>query len=109
MNLTLRQRQPRVKDDAFLRFVRTLPCTTCGKAGPNHAAHIRMSSAEHGVINPGVGAKPSDRYAVPLCPKCHLYTQHAQGERQFWEGHGLDPFAVAKKLFEKFERDRKRK
>lgn len=106
--MTLRQRQPRVKDDAFLRFVRTLPCTTCGRAPPSQAAHIRMGSLAYDKRPTGAGEKPSDKWVTPLCAGCHLGEQHGMGERAFWEAHKIDPFAVAKKTFEKFERKRKK-
>lgn len=100
----LRQRQPRIKDAAFLKFVRQQPCTTCGKAAPNQAAHIRMGSLAYDKRSTGAGERPSDRWSTPLCAKCHLYTQHTMGERAFWEAHKIDPFAVAKKLFAAFNK-----
>lgn len=105
--MVLRQRQPRIKDPAFLAFVRTLPCTTCGKPGPSQSAHIRYSDFANGNLNPGVGAKSDDAKAVPMCPRCHLYTQHTMGERAFWEAHRIDPFAVAQRLYKMFEGSRK--
>lgn len=107
--MTLRQRQPRIKDAAFLKFVRQQPCVACGHHPPNHAAHIRMGSLAYDKRPTGAGEKPSDRWAVPLCARCHLGEQHRTGERMFWEAHRIDPFAVAKKLFAQFERIRKRK
>jgi hypothetical protein len=104
----LRQRQPRVKDAAFLAFVRTNPCCACNRT-PSQAAHIRMGSLAHDKRPTGKGERPSDRWSVPLCARCHLGEQHRMGERIFWEQCGIDPFTIAKKLFERFERDRKRK
>jgi hypothetical protein len=48
-----------------LFFVRQLPCVACGKAAPSDAAHVRIGTEG------GVGRKPGDRYAVPLCTACH--------------------------------------
>ena len=48
-----------------LAFVRQLPCVACGKAAPSDAAHVRTGT------DGGVGMKPGDRYAVPLCVACH--------------------------------------
>lgn len=49
------------------------------------------------------GRKPSDFYAVPLCPQCHLAEQHQYGERTFWASRmeqGIsDPWSVAARLW----------
>lgn len=44
---------------------------------PIEAAHVRLGSGA------GMGEKPSDWRAVPLC-KEHHQLQHTQGERTFW-------------------------
>jgi hypothetical protein len=99
-SVTLRQRTPRVRDDAFLRFVRSHPCASCGHQPPSQAAHIRSSDAASGAFNPGIGAKPDDRWAIPLCQECHLDGSgalHRIGEKKFFEG--WDPFAEASRFF----------
>lgn len=48
----------------------------CSKV-PSDPAHIRVGS------NAGMGQKPDDSKAVPLCRICHS-KQHQQGERTFW-------------------------
>ena len=104
----LRQRTPRVRDEAFLRFVRSKPCTACGRGAPSQAAHIRMSDAASGNVNPGVGAKPSDKFCTPLCADCHLNgpnSQHGSGERKFWERVGLNPYEIAAGLWKQFKDD----
>jgi len=106
----LRQRTPRVRDEAFLRYVRTLPCTACGHAPPSQAAHIRFSDAATGNLNPGVGAKPSDSRAVPLCSGCHLDdndAQHRVGERKFWARVGKNPYEIAASLYATFEQSKR--
>lgn len=66
-----RQRRPRVEDPKYLERIRLLPCCVCGASGPSDAAHIRMSDAEWGghwnKRSTGMGEKPSDRWALPLC------------------------------------------
>lgn len=104
----LRQRKPRVENKPFLAFVRRQACCACGFP-KSQAAHIRMSNAAHGALNPGVGAKPDDAKCVPLCEWCHLTAPHAQhriGERRFWAEVGIDPFVIAKNLYAQFERER---
>src|SRR5215467_5921327 len=75
-----------------LAFVRQLPCVACGKAAPSEAAHVRTGT------DGGVGVKPGDRYAVPLCTFCHA-KQHRIGELTFWSGLRIDPINVALRLW----------
>jgi len=63
-------------------------CSLRGKAAPSDAAHVRTGT--HG----GVGRKPGDRYAVPLCTACHA-KQHRVGELTFWSALRIDPLNVA--------------
>src|SRR6267142_6520378 len=74
-----------------LDFVRQLPCVACGKAPPSDAAHVRTGT------DGGVGMKPGDRYAVPLCAACHT-KQHRVGELTFWSALRFDPLNVALRL-----------
>ena len=75
-----------------LEFIRSLPCLTCGKFPPCQAAHIRCGT------DGGIGLKPSDRYAVPLCSACHA-RQHQLGERSFWQSVGIEPHPYAAVLW----------
>jgi hypothetical protein len=75
-----------------LTFVRQLPCIACGKAAPSEAAHVRTGT------DSGVGRKPGDRYAVPLCSTCHA-KQHRIGELTFWSALRIDPLSVALRLW----------
>lgn len=102
------QRQPRVRDLTYLAWLRRLPCLAGavlghGCAGPIHAAHLRMSSAKHGVRNAGMQAKPDDRHATPLCEQHHLYDQHRGSETAFWTRLGIDPFDAAGSLYEAYQ------
>jgi hypothetical protein len=75
-----------------LAFIRLLPCVACGKAAPSEAAHIRTGT------DGGVGMKPGDRYATPLCTACHT-KQHRVGELTFWSALRFDPVNVALRLW----------
>ena len=75
-----------------LAFVRQLPCVACGKAAPSEAAHVRTGT------DAGVGIKPADRYAVPLCASCHA-NQHRVGELTFWSALRVDPLNVSLRLW----------
>jgi hypothetical protein len=90
---------PKSKPKPYLRqraqhlaFVRQLACVACGKAAPSEAAHVRSGT------DGGVGVKPSDRYAVPLCTACHA-RQHRIGELTFWSALRIDPLNVALRLW----------
>lgn len=93
-------KQPRVKDESHLRFIRGLPCCCCHNDIETQAAHIRFSDAATGKVNAGVGAKPSDRFTLPLCGACHTAQHNMGDERAFWELAGFDPLILAAKLYE---------
>ena len=102
----LRQRQPRQKDEKFLRFLRQQRCCVCSHAPPVHAAHIRMGSIEHNKRPTGMGERPDDRWSLPVCVVCHLDGNgsiHRMGEEAFW-ANKTDPFQLAIALYERFIR-----
>lgn len=84
----------REKDERHLALIRQLPCLRCG--GPSEAAHVRMASAAH-EKHSGIGEKPSDMWALPLCHEHHM-EQHREGENEFWARLGIDPIALCLKL-----------
>lgn len=94
-------KRPREKDEAHLKFIRGLPCLICGSIG--EAAHVRYGSNAHGKRETGAGEKPSDKYVVPLCPDHHRNgkdSQHASGERRWWQSAGIDPIVISALLFQ---------
>lgn len=109
--MNVRQRQPREECPAFLAFVRRRACCVCGAPAPSQAAHIRTACRTLGKRSTGLGEKPSDRWAVPLCSDCHLdspQAQHRIGEYRFWTRVGINPFKLALMLYAQFERRRDR-
>ena len=95
------KRQPREKNNGFLAFVRRHPCCVCG-GSPVDAAHTRFTNLKVGRANPGMGSKPSDRFATPLCRADHT-AQHMRGnEAAWWAEHGLDPDEISARLFAAF-------
>lgn len=78
------QRHPRQEWPAHLAYLRTLPCLACGDNTSTEAAHIRMGCEEIEKRPTGLGEKPDDIYAVPLCGRCHR-EQHEIGENAFWD------------------------
>lgn len=88
------------RDLSYLEMVRTLPCLKCGME-PSEAAHVRYASAAFGKAS-GLGKKPSDAFAVPLCACCHRLdrnSQHNRNERLFWAEIGINPLLVAERLY----------
>lgn len=94
----LRQKEPRERDRGYLNDLRSLQCILCLSTVAVEAAHIRYSEGKK--FNPGVGQKPHDRFAIPLCHRCH-WEQHSRGERLFWREVGLDPLRIASQLYER--------
>lgn len=93
----LRQRQPRERNKKHLEFVSKLPCIITGR-GPVQVCHIRYGDLSHDKRHTGGGEKPDDRWVLPMIPEMHAL-QHSGNERAFWEGHNIDPLAVAKLLY----------
>lgn len=72
------KRESRWRSQAHLSFIRSFHCSIPECAGmPIEAAHVRLGSGA------GIGQKPDDFRAVPLCKECHS-SQHTMGEASFW-------------------------
>lgn len=46
----------------------------------------------------GMGLKSSDKFALPLCHRCHM-KQHQIGEPAFWSALGVDPLDLTCRLW----------
>lgn len=99
--MELRQRQPRVRNERYLRWLRERPCCLCGGID-TEAAHIRSSSERRSKRSTGGQEKPSDQWALPLCNRHHR-EQHGMNELEFWEIRGINPFDLALSYFSRFE------
>lgn len=95
----MRFRQPREKDERHLEFVRSLCCVSCDDPTSVEAAHLRAGNLKYGKRHTGMQEKPSDRWTLPLCSRCHHQDQHAGSETEFWERIGIDPWILAMTLF----------
>ncbi|RJR07932.1 DUF968 domain-containing protein [Candidatus Parcubacteria bacterium] len=82
--------------EKYLNFVRSMPCSVCGKMD-TEAHHIRFA------YNSGTGMKPSDTWAIPLC-RHHHRAIHDAGIKTFHAQTGLniyrELFLVAKRYIE---------
>ena len=98
-----RLRQPRRRDPDYLGWLHGLPCLLTGRTGDGiHAAHIRYGDACFGKRQCGLGERPDDRWALPLWHSLHVgdrHSQHAAGERRWWDRIGVDPVVVAAALY----------
>lgn len=101
-----RPKQPKPRKEPKVRrvclphqkWIRTeWACVACGTLGdelnPIQAAHLRLETGG------GMGLKPSDRWLLPLCFRCHQTDQHQHGELSFYKKLGVsDPKAVCEGL-----------
>ncbi len=55
---------PPYRSEKYKAFVRTLPCSHCGRSA-DHAHHIKIMGVG------GRGVKPPDSTCMPLCWECH--------------------------------------
>ena len=102
------QRQPRIKDPAYLNFIRRQPCCVCGRAAPSQAAHIRAGYPEAGWRPTGMAEKPDDYRTLPLCPDCHVdgpKAQHRSNESAWWRSHNIYPPSLCASFRRQFEGD----
>jgi hypothetical protein len=89
------EKSPRVRDENYLDYIRSLRCCICGDDTSVEAAHLRVGSVNDGKQPAGMAQKSSDRWALPLCGRHHR-EQHATGnEMEFWLSYAIDPFALA--------------
>lgn len=97
-----KSRGGRREERDHLAFIRRLPCCVCGKRMGVEAAHLRSASPIHGKGATGMGTKPSDCWATPLCAEHHRTdpdSQHNTSEEVFWARHNIEPFGLATALY----------
>lgn len=71
------KRASRWRSQAHCNDLRRYACANCAETAAIEVAHVRIGSGA------GIGQKPDDFSAVPLCRDCHQ-RQHTIGERTFW-------------------------
>ena len=72
------------RDQAYLGWIREMPCIACGIEGRSVAAHTGTDG--------GMSQKASDYSCVPLCADCHTQAPgayHRAGRGTFERRHGL--------------------
>lgn len=91
-----------MSDKKHLKFIDSLICVCCANPNPTHHHLLRVHSkylnaveGEESFLIPktggrGMGKKNPDRFAIPLCPRCHAML-HADGnERHFLSCCNID-------------------
>lgn len=84
-----KMRTVRRVDRAYTAWLRTQPCARCGRF-PVEVAHQRI------LLGGGMGMKPSDYDALPMCHGCHAL-EHSSGVAAVW-GTGYHPKEVTRGL-----------
>lgn len=112
-NGILRQREPRVRDKAYLGFVAGCKCIVCAVYGitrrPVEVAHCKTGYPQSGWRSFGISEKAHDGRTTPLCALHHREGPQAQhknvwgGERNFWEHHGIYPPDFCEALYAAFQ------
>jgi hypothetical protein len=95
----------RVRDNAFLAYLRRQPCAACGSTHRVEAAHIRSGYPEAGWGPTGMQVKPSDQRAASLCASCHREgpnAQHRGNERAWWAALGIYPPTYCAEVYADF-------
>ena len=82
------------RSPAHRSFVRSHACCACGSVTAIECAHVREGT------DGGMGMKPSDRWTISLCVKCHR-KQHQLGEGTFERLHGINMKALAEEFIRK--------
>ncbi len=108
-----RQREPRVKDKAYLGWIAQLPCLACLCRGrrtwPVEVAHIKASFPLAGWRAFGHAEKSHDARTISLCAADHRtgpIAQHANlggDEREYWRKLSVYPPDLCRALYEAYE------
>ena len=81
-----------IRNPAYLKWIRTLPCSVCRTTRAIEAAH----TGPH-----GLSQKSSDLSAIPLCARHHRTggdSYHKLGPRKFAEVHRLNLGSIVARL-----------
>jgi hypothetical protein len=74
-----------MRSQKHLEKIRQHPCLICGVLTVD-AHHLRIDMSLK-----GMGMKPGDEYAVPLCRTHHRELHDYGNERLWWALQGIDP------------------
>lgn len=89
------KRKARLRAEQFgakADWIRTLPCSTCGRPAPSDPSHVRSRGAGGGAVD-----------LVPMCRMCHDGL-HAMGRYSFALKNGIELEALARDCEELWQR-----
>ncbi len=72
----------RIKSEAYLKWVSTLPCSECKTNDDTVMAH--HLKGRYSPLSGGMGYKADDWLTMPLCFKCHI-EMHDSGDLKNWQ------------------------
>lgn len=90
------EKAPRVENPKHLAYVASLPCAVPGCRRASMVHHLRCQGS-----GAAAGRRSGDSEAVGLCHEHHQGDTgvHKLGERAFWRALGIDPLALAARLW----------
>lgn len=88
---------PQIRNASHLRWVRGFDCACMDKPGMGCVGNIEAAHVRTGTDG-GLGVKPSDCFAIPLC-SAHHQLQHRIGEAEFERIMEIDMRAIADLLW----------
>jgi hypothetical protein len=88
------------RSPAHRSWVRLHACSACGSYAGIECAHVRSET------DGGTGMKPSDKWCLSLCGKCHR-RQHQIGEQSFEHETGINLKELAAEFFRRSPHRRK--
>lgn len=96
------RQEPQIRSAGHLAWIRGHECAVANDEcdGRIEAAHVRAGT------DGGLGVKPSDCWAIPLCSNHHGF-QHQVGEAAFEKRHKIDMKAIARQLWDRSPHRRK--
>ena len=86
-----KKRSGRWKSQSHCTFLRKFACCVCDSITAIEVSHIRLGT------DGGLGRKPSDFYAIPLCKECHSRL-HQRGEATFYRENNIDALTLAEEF-----------
>jgi hypothetical protein len=89
-------RPVRIKDPAYLRWVRQQRCLICWGSA-DHAHHIMTAQPS------AMGKRSGDQWAVPLCALHHRKIHEAGNENNWWALQGFDPHRWAAETWARWQ------
>lgn len=87
---------PRVEDPKHLAYIAGLPCVVPGCHRRSTVHHLRCQGSRA-----AAGRRAGDDESIPACWEHHQGDTgvHKIGERAFWRALGVDPLALAARLW----------